>query len=761
MKNKESESEEKRREVFSSQNENNPSPNPEKTPKKTKKPTKKSITLTIIIVVCVLVFAFLLEIGGEVLFNALKYKNKTRNNPVAGGISSSLFWVLEHPTETHPKIDFSISDITQEQLAYEASFDMSTIQGRYDKMDFACTRLYRLKMDILAVKNLLPDMSDFEQSLDQCLLSMKFWITENGEDSVCYYSENHQITYFALEYLLGRLYPDKIFTNDGKTGREKEEEGKRRIEDWLSLRAKFGFSEFNSVNYYPYDIQGLAFILLYGDKTDELLRNRCKSALDLLLLDYACCYNSYTAIGPQGRAYPRNNFNTAYLERESDIICDYLFESSRKFGDIHYYIESEKPASAFFRIIESGDYNIPEIIFAIGKSTEPLIIETSQGVDLSYMAENNLISQSEKDMMLQLGMGALTNKEVITNTMNFVRENHLFQNDFVSAMKYLNVSFLRLFNLYPSLSENLNLFSNGMAIERANIYSYKTADYKLSSLQNYNVGGAGAQQTIMMATLSGKATLADKRRAVESGRTALENYGITVFTTHPLREDNYTATPGYWAGYGVTPDCRQSGNICMMVYDIPLTKPTFAPSKMLSYTHTYFPTELFDYSVVEGKYAFCQVGDTYLAIIGTSDWEQADYDTDKANKLDGMLIDTTKSFELIQRGRKQGIIYEISDKEEEGSFSSFMARIKANALSFGKKSLTLTYQSGEKSFSLIYDKSFSVDGKTQSSEYGRIKISSATNGITYTYVDYLSTEVIVEYGGKRLITNCETGHRED
>ena len=64
---------------------------------------------------------------------------------------------------------------------------------------------------------------------------------EPGEDSMCYWSENHQILFAASEYLMGQMFPDEVFTNSGITGAQHMEKARVRILDWLEMRWKYGF----------------------------------------------------------------------------------------------------------------------------------------------------------------------------------------------------------------------------------------------------------------------------------------------------------------------------------------------------------------------------------------------------------------------------------------------------------------------------------------------------------------------------------------
>ncbi|NIV28193.1 MAG: hypothetical protein GWN58_01405, partial [Anaerolineae bacterium] len=84
----------------------------------------------------------------------------------------------------------------------------------------------------------------------ETVLGFKYWPSEVGLDSMCTWTENHQILFASAAYLAGQLYPGEVFTNSGQTGREKMGEHRPRIERWLDLRFRTGFSEWLSNVYY-------------------------------------------------------------------------------------------------------------------------------------------------------------------------------------------------------------------------------------------------------------------------------------------------------------------------------------------------------------------------------------------------------------------------------------------------------------------------------------------------------------------------------
>jgi len=645
---------------------------------------------------------------------------------------ADIMWLFEHPGMTHPDIDFTIDDVTEEMLLNIIEEDLAYLRERYDCYDFRAVRLYRIR--VAGNGEILEKISPtVREMLDDAFLNMKFWITEKGEDSACYFSENHSLTFFALAYLIGRLYPDEKFRLDGRLGSEKAEEARKRILMWLDLRGKYGFSEFYSHNYLPVNFAQLSLLLLYGDRTDTEMMDRVRSVLDLLCLDYAHAYSFGTIIGAQGRAYARNNLNTAFHENNSEIVIESAFSDGEKVGGV--YAHTGRQSELFLRLVLARDeegkplYEVPAAIKAIAASRETEIIKTASGLDLKDIEKEGLLGVSDREITFQFGMESFSNPEVLNNTLDIVNEYSLIHNHFFSSFKYFNISFLRFIGVLPLVSKLLKIYPNGVAIQRANVYTYKTKDYKLSTLQRYYPGSAGAQQTTMAAVLP---------------------EAVTVFTHHPLKDKVFHTSPGFWGGYGSAPDAAQYENVSLLIHHIPKSI-VFSPAPMLDYTHTYLPEELLDEVVVEGRYAFARKKDTYVALIGANEFEYLPFDEAKAVPMEGLITDPTKSFELVQRGRDQATLYEMSSKDQDGDFAAFIARIKGNAFSYNGK--TLRYVSNGKEFSLTYEGAFTVNGEEQESEYKRFDTP-------YVQTDYLAEDVTVNAGGHTLRVNVAKGIRE-
>ena len=645
---------------------------------------------------------------------------------------NDVLWLLENRDMTNPEIPFALSDLTEEDYLDVLEPYVNYIHARYDCLDFRATCLYRFYVAGNDIFDQVSPSGKVRSLLEDTFLGMKFWITEPGHDSVCYFSENHEITFFALAYLFGRLFPDRVFTCDGRTGAVKAAEARERAITWLELRGKYGFSEFYSHNYLPIDFASLSLFLVYCDHEDKELVTKIKAVLDILCLDYAHSYHFGTIIGAQGRAYARNNINCAFRENTTDLVTDAIWNGTKRYGGLYYHKPSQ--LGMFQRMMnlkdENGEsyYEVPAAIKAIGTDEAPVRIRTSFGLDLSEIDNQGLLGGDDRQIMFQFGMVALSNPEIINNSFDFVNKYSLIQNEFFSPFKYFNISLLRFFGVFPLISRGLKIYPNGVAIERSNVYIYKTEDYKLSTLIDYKPGSAGAQQTTMALVLPG---------------------GVTVFTHHPLKDKSFTSAPGFWGGYGAAPHAVQYENVCMIVHRIPKSI-VFSPAPMLPYTHTYLPEQLLDEVRVDGRYAFARKGKTWLALIGASDFEYMPFNADKVAMTEGLLTDETKRFELVQRGKVQFTIYELSTSDKE-SFDEFIARVKENAVAFDGKHLS--YHSAEKDFEMTYDGDFTVDGEKQETQFKRYDSP-------YVQADYLSEDLVITAGGHTHRINVREGVRE-
>lgn len=566
------------------------------------------------------------------------------------------------------------------------------IGKRYDCSDFDVPALIWIYREFYLEKQRLPDSS--AEYIEDALLNFKYWIDQPNNDSMCYWSENHQILFAVSEYLAGMTWKDKSFSNDGKTGKEHMELAKVRINDWMELRFKYGFSEWYSANYYPEDIAPMAALVRFTD--DDEMREKMKICIDLLLFDMMSQSFKQSLSTTSGRAYSDNKPGGKY--NSLMLMYTFLFDL-----DDSWKTNGNKMIGLFIRLVKEGYYEIPKAIREIGLDTQTRIIKAANGLTLSDLHKENLIGKDNKQIMAQFGMEAFANPEVVKNTMLYFRKNKLFSNHFFAMMQVFDLSIFRIGNFLPWLVKKLNPMTNGIAIQRSNVYTYRTKDYLMSTAQSFLPGGYATQQHVFMVSL---------------------DRNLNFFHQHPARDDKRDrSTPGYWTGAGRLPMSVQHENINLSIYHIPKRRGFLEMYKPPQYTHAYIPRERYDEVILDGCYIFARKNDVYLAAIGSNDFSYADYCSSSAKALvkdkDEPLCDL---FDIIlplkkEDNNKEFWITVISTKEAETSFANFQERIKGNNYSFdGNK---LSYEDSGKRFEVEFAGEFRVDDESVPLIYSR------------------------------------------
>jgi len=607
------------------------------------------------------------------------------------------------------------------------------IDGRYDCLDFRMQSLIRLEyLYEEEIRFISPEAADM---IKDTFTGAKYWMTEPGQDSMCYWSENHQILYAVAEYLAGQKWPDEVFTNDGTTGREHMERARNRINYWMEHRFYYGFSEFNSNNYYQMNIAPAANFIQFADADDSDMVERMKMCLDLLFYDLVSKMYEYSFIAPMGRAYSDNMVGVSGDRMKK--FTDYIFGLNDDYKTTTHHMMVN-----FVSMMNAKDgqgnnknlYQIPQVLLDIGRDSETRVIKSSSGLDVSELKGKGYIGHSDEQIMMQLGMEAFSNPEVIQNTLTYLSKNNMLTNSFVNDFKAINLSLLKTLHLLKPISAGLNPMPNGIAIQRANIYTYQTAEYQLATAQAYHPDSYGAQQMLSVANFSPEAV---------------------VFTQHPARyesEKTVDAIPGYWAGYGRAPHSVQYENIQLSIYQLPEKSGFLELYEVPQFTHTYLPKAFFDEVIIEGRYAFARLGNAYLALTGANELKYKAYSEISAKNFNNGLDNTGgKEFDLIQEGLNQYWIYELSDASEE-TFADFMARIKANTVIFNGND-SLTYVSSGKTFDLKFNGDFKVDNETQNLQYKRFDSA-------YIVSERESDEMLFSFNGHTLRLNFKEAERE-
>ena len=627
------------------------------------------------------------------------------------------------------------------------------IDIREDCADFTACGLIRFYIEN---KHRLAEENKAE--IKECLTGFKYWMDQydGRKDSMCHWSENHQILFATTEYLAGCEWPDAIFA-DGKKGEEHVAMAKERIEAWMSQRYYYGFNEYYSNNYYPEDIAPMANFIQFAREEDSDMVDRMKIVMDIIWIDIATqSYKyvdnngttQYAFMSASGRMYMDNKSSDDTGNRLRPYINLVLGN-----GD-DYKTNSNRFFVCFRRMYEAtvdGEpvYQLPEVIKEIFDDTsEKQVVKSSNGITIAELVTDGFIGQAVNQIMMQMGMEAFSNKEVIDNSIDYLNKNKLFSNEFLNDFKLVNLWPLTLTDSLGFASGILNPSTNGKAIQRANVYTYQTPYYSMSTSQEHFAGDYADQHQINISTLASN---------------------LSVYTAQPMRN----STRGqYWVGYGRLPYSVQDENVNISIYTIPEKTGMLEPH-IVQYTHAYFPVGLFDEVVtdyLDDGYIFGRKGDSYIMLHAISDGEgslmfkndmpgvTADEMTNDRSKIKDNVREMIEAsgdlrYDLIfEGGTSHAWITELGSVADNGSFEAFVEETLSNKCEYND--MTVSYTTGEKSFNVKYNVHFMINGEKIDTNYARYE-NDYVNGS----VERKAEIIELSFNGKTLTLNYKEGTR--
>lgn len=458
------------------------------------------------------------------------------------------------------------------------------------------------------------------------VLDFKYWPDEPGVDSLCTWTENHQILYNSAAYLAGQLYPEARFSNSGHSGKQKMETARPRILRWLDLRFRSGFSEWLSNVYYDEDLVPLLSLVDFCE--DAEIVERARMVTDLILFDMACNLHRGVFGSTHGRSYEGSK-KFAAQEGTTDT-------SKLLFGQ-GVFSGYDNMSAACFAL--STNYRLPRVLYEIANDSTPLAHRQRMGLRLEEAEAWGLGFESAEDGMVWLSLEAYTHPRTIELTMRMFDEFNWWENGFFSMFKARRglVTGLRRLGLLPSLARLLERDLTRNMRPEVNIKTLRTADYMLSSAQDWRPGYGGDQQHLWQASLGPDAV---------------------VFTTHPAQREG--KTPNYWTGSGSLPRVGQVGSVALILYDID-TRPGLYLTHRLVFTHAWFPRSKFDEVVERDGWFFARRGAGYVALYSARATRPGE---DPEN-------------EIIADGKQNVWICEVGRDEDCGTFHEFVASISA------------------------------------------------------------------------------------
>ena len=705
--------------------------------------TKRRIRRVALLLILVFFLSVLIQFGINMLFVKPVAHETTKGGD--GKLTDMLY-------ESEFLDDSYFADVALISSNLEGAIERIDI--REDCADFTACGLIRFYLENehrLAEEN--------KAEIKRCLTGFKYWMDQydGRKDSMCHWSENHQILFAVTEYLAAAEWSDATFA-DGKSGAEHLAMAKERIEAWMYQRYYYGFNEYYSNNYYPEDIAPMANFIQFARDEDADMVARMKIVMDLIWIDIATQSYKYTDaagntqyafVSASGRMYMDNKSSDDTGNRLRPYINlvlangeDYKSESNRFFTCFRRMYEA--------RVNGEPIYELPEVIKAIfDDPAERQTVKSSNGITIAELVEDGFVGEEVGQIMMQMGMEAFSNAEVIDNSITYLRRNKLFNNEFLNDFKLVNLWPLTLTKALGKLSSWLNPSTDGKAIQRANVYTYQTPYYSMSTTQEHFAGDYADQHQISVATLAGD---------------------LAIYTAQPMRN---SSRGQYWVGYGRLPYAVQDENVSISIYTIP-DKTGLLEPHVVGYTHAYFPVGLFDEVItdyLDTGYIFGRKGDTYVMLRVLSDGESR---LAFKNDMDGVTAEDIASdiskikdnvrelieasgdlrYDLIlEGGESHAWITELGCARDDGSFADFVARTLGNECEFSD--MTVLYKSREKSFDVKYSEHFKLNGELIDTNYARYE-SDYVNGRVERGADVIE----IAFGGYNLTLDFKGGRRE-
>jgi hypothetical protein len=533
-----------------------------------------------------------------------------------------------------PGISSTYGQVCRVAMGHEV--DVDSIQGACDKLDvrqdtadFSAAALVRMLYLDDETSALDPDTRAL---IEDTLLGFKYWLDEPGVDQMCFWTENHQALFHSSELLVGQLFPDTVFSNNGMTGAEHAAHAAPYVERWLDLRGRFGFSEWHSNVYFNEDIPALVNLADYAE--DPIIRAKAAAVLDIVAFDLANNMVDGIFATVHGRTY------------ESKFI-DGLKESTDEAAWIMLGLGEYSSTGDFSGsfLASSGEYFTPEILEDIGVAASGEHEHRQRDSwDVAEGPDIGVGYTEHDDVVVWAGLSALLAPEVIEGTFGMVEDLDLWEGflfgDIPSEIMLL-VDMAIANETLPDLATQLGPISQGICLEGMDTYVWRTPHYQLAGGQDYNPALWSSQTRMWIATLDREAF---------------------VFTSYPsdLADSGLDVElAGEWIGSWL-PRATFHQNVGVIQYK-PQEVPIADAYISSDHTHAFFPRDGFDEVVQDGHWTFGRKGEGYVAL-----WSQG-----------AVSWNVENTYELDAEGLENVWVVELGSSEAWASFDDFVAALAA------------------------------------------------------------------------------------
>ena len=183
--------------------------------------------------------------------------------------------------------------VADERICSDILEALKIVNQRCDCSDFILSAVLRI-----AKTCKLPD--NIFAAVREAALNFRYWMDENGADAMCFWSENHALTFYTCQLLAGELFSDETFMRSERTGREQVEVANRRIREWFDVIEAEGFEEFCASGYMGVTLAALVTVY---DFAGEEFKSRAEAMIDRIFRESATqCFDGIQ-FAPMGRVY--------------------------------------------------------------------------------------------------------------------------------------------------------------------------------------------------------------------------------------------------------------------------------------------------------------------------------------------------------------------------------------------------------------------------------------------------------------------------
>ncbi len=295
------------------------------------------------------------------------------------------------------------------------------------------------------------------------LNGIHYWINY-GDTLHNYFSENHGVMWMGSDWLLHEKYNRPI---DNRL--------EARLKHYLQLKVQFGFYEFFSSTYGPFELGGLLNLADFSQ--DTLIKNLATKASQILLKDFLLLTNDKGSFFPvAGRNYP-SKYDSPYGQNHNNLT--YLMTG---FGP------APQGASHAGPFLASTGLSMDSVI-ASWRPFENFTMHNGHSLDTGFII-NAALSTTDR-VVFQWSSGAYFHPSVVQETAQLLRDSNLWaQNDFALLAPLSTIPPQNM----PGIANNLSSISKSGGIFEANIAIFKNRSITLSSILDFWKGKVGFQQ---------------------------------------------------------------------------------------------------------------------------------------------------------------------------------------------------------------------------------------------------------------------------